>query len=136
MISRYPYRAFLRAVLNSMLLLCMLSAPIQAAPQGEATADIIEGCNQFIKFSRKGTPPRDADKLRRLGECIGAVRATLAFLVKDGTICPPSQAKLIDAVGLLSTRVLQYPDELKENYVLVIQRSFVAGWSCGSAKPV
>ena len=124
----------LRAAIGGILLLSMLSAPAQAAPEGDTSADIIEGCNQFIKFSRKGTPPRDADKLRRVGECIGAVRTTLAFVVRDDAVCPPPLAKLVDAASIFSLRVLQHPEELRENYVVVIQRALVGAWPCRPSK--
>ncbi|MDQ0523223.1 Rap1a/Tai family immunity protein [Methylobacterium gregans] len=124
----------LRAAFGGMLLLGMLSVPVQAAPEGETSADIIEGCNQFIKFSRKGTPPRDADKLRRVGECIGAVRTTLAFVVRDDAVCPPPHAKLVDAAIIFSLHILQHPEELRENYVVVIQSALVGAWPCRPSK--
>lgn len=126
----------LRSALGGMLLLVLLNAPAQAASEGDNLSDIIDGCNQFIKFSRKGTPPRDADKLRRLGECIGAVRTTLAFLVRDDQICPPPRAKLIDAVTILSLRALQNPAELADKYVVVIHSSLMAAWPCVSSRPL
>ncbi|WP_331295086.1 Rap1a/Tai family immunity protein [Methylobacterium hispanicum] len=134
MSRRNSSKTSLRPILGGIALLGILIVPVQAASEGEASADIIDGCNQFIKFSRKGTPPRDADKLRRLGECIGAVRTTLAFLVRDDAVCPPSHAKLVDAVNIFSLHVLRHPDGLRENYVVVIQRALVAAWPCRPSK--
>lgn len=124
----------LRPALYGVFLLGVFCAPVQAAPEGDTAADIIQGCNQFIKFSRKGTPPRDGDKLRRLGECVGAVRSTLAFGVRDNDVCPPPQRKLIDAVTAFSAHILRHPYDLEENYVVVIRKALIAAWPCGSSR--
>ena len=134
MSKRTRHRTHLRSALIGVLLLAGLSATAQAAAEGDTSADIIQGCNQFIKFSRKGTTPRDPDRIRRIGECIGAVRATLAFGVKDDDVCPPPQAKLINAITIFSLPVLRHPEELSENYVVVIRRALVDAWPCTSAR--
>ena len=132
MSERPVHSSNLRSALSGALLLGAIITPAQAAFEGDTSADIIEGCNQFIKFSHKGVPPRDADKLRRIGECIGAVRTTLAFGVKNDEICPPSQAKLIDAVTIFSLHVLHRRQELTENYIVAIRRALIDAWPCTS----
>ncbi|GJE52451.1 hypothetical protein GOFOIKOB_5522 [Methylobacterium tardum] len=41
-----------------------LASAAHSSPTGDATEDIIGGCNQIIKFARKGHSRQDPDSMR------------------------------------------------------------------------
>lgn len=104
------------------------------APIGEAAEDIIDGCNQFIKFARKGYSRQDPDTMRHLGECLGAVRTMLATEIAADTICPTENTKLIDAVTAFSLYLIQHPDDLKTVYVVPLRQALRAAYPCSAIR--
>ena len=119
----------------SACVLIALSLPSFASPDGGKTEDIIYGCNQFIKFARKGYSRQDADTMRRLGECLGAVRTMLATEIAGDFICPSSELKLIDAVSAFSLHIIQHPSELTAFYVVPMRQAFRAAYPCLGQNP-
>lgn len=114
------------------LFLALLLYPAISAPTGDAVEDIIDGCNQFIKFSRKGRMRQDAVTMSRVGECLGAVRTMLATEVADGAICPAENTKLIDAVTAFSLYIIRHPGDLKVLYVVPMRQALRAAYPCGA----
>ena len=114
----------------ALIVSVLLASAAQSSPSGEATEDIIGGCNQFIKFARKGRSRQDPDTMRKLGECLGAVRTMLATEIAADTICPTESTKLIDAATAFSLYVIQNPAELKTVYVVPLRRALRAAYPC------
>lgn len=114
----------------TLIFTAVLVGPVRSSPGGEATEDIIDGCNQFIKFARKGRSRQDPDTMRRLGECIGAVRTMLATEIAADAICPTESIKLIDAVTVFSLYVIQNPAVSKTVYVVPLRQALRAAYPC------
>ncbi len=112
----------------------LLAGPAHSLPIGEATEDIIGGCNQFIKLARKGRSRQDPDSMRQLGECVGAVRTMLATEIAADAICPTESTKLIDAVTAFSLYVIQNPAEMKTPYVVPLRRALRAAYPCSAVR--
>jgi hypothetical protein len=115
--------------------LMALSSPAFGCSAGDKTEDIIYGCNQFIKFARKGYSRNDADTMRHLGECLGAVRTMLATEIAGDFICPSNEVKLIHAVTAFSLYVIQHPSELTAFYVVPMRQAFRAAYPCPGRNP-
>lgn len=118
----------------AMVVVAALARPAHSSPTGEATEDIIGGCNQFIKFARKGRWRQDPDSMRQLGECVGAVRTMLATEIAADTICPTENTKLIDAVMAFSLYIIQHPAEMKAVYVVPLRQSLRAACHCSGIR--
>ena len=112
------------------LLVASFAVPTHSSPTGEATEDIIGGCNQIIKFARKGRSRQDPESMRQQGECFGAVRTMLATEIAADAICPTENTKLIDAVTAFSLYVIQHPAELKTVYVVPLRNALRAAYPC------
>lgn len=111
-------------------MMASLASIAHSSPTGEATEDIIGGCNQFIKLARKGHARQDPNTMRQLGECVGAVRTMLATEIAADTICPTENTKLIDAVIAFSLYLIRNPAELKTVYVVPLRRALRATYPC------
>lgn len=118
----------------ALIVLASLFGPACSSPTGEATEDIIGGCNQIIKFARKGRSRQDPDSIRTQGECLGAVRTMLATEIAADTICPTETTKLIDAVIAFSLYVIQNPAELKTVYVVPLRQALRAAYPCSAIR--
>lgn len=113
-----------------VLAVSILAGPALGSQTGEAAEDIIDGCNQFIKFARTGRSRQDVDTMRRLGECLGAVRTMLATEIAADEICPTENVKLIDAVTAFSLYLIQNPADLKTVYVVPLRQALRAAYPC------
>jgi hypothetical protein len=118
----------------ALVVVVALASPAQSSPTGEATEDIIGGCNQFIKLARKGRSRQDPDTMRQLGECVGAVRTMLATEIAGDTICPTENTKLIDAVTAFSLYIIQNPAEMKVVYVVPLRQALRAAYPCSTIR--
>jgi hypothetical protein len=118
----------------ALALVTSITCASPAAPSGEATEDIIDGCNQFIKFARKGYSRQDPDTMRHLGECLGAVRTMLATEIAADAICPTENTKLIDAVTAFSLYLIQHLSDLKTFYVLPLRQALRAAYPCSAIR--
>ena len=126
--------AFLSRPAAALIFTAVLAGPVHSSTSGEATEDIIGGCNQFIKFARKGRWRQDPDTMRQLGECIGAVRTMLATEIAADTICPSENTKLIDAVTAFSLYVIQHPADLKTVYVVPLRQALRTAYPCSAIR--
>lgn len=117
-----------------LVVVMTLICPAHSSPTGEAAGDIIDGCNQFIKFARKGYSREDPDTMRHLGECIGAIRTMLAIEIAADNICPAGDVKLIDAVTVFSLYMMQHPGELKTVYVVPMRQAFRTAYPCSTIR--
>ncbi|MCJ2049653.1 Rap1a/Tai family immunity protein [Methylobacterium sp. J-070] len=124
----------LRAAAAALIVMATLASPALSSPTGEATEDIIDGCNQFIKFAHKGYSREDPDTMRHLGECMGAVRTMLATEIASDNICPTENVKLIDAVTAFSLYMIQHPSDLKTVYVVPMRQAFRAAYPCSTIR--
>lgn len=127
-------RVLMGAAAGALVVMASLVSPAHSSPTGEATEDIIDGCNQFIKFARKGYSRQDPDTMRHLGECLGAVRTMLATEIAADTICPTEKTKLIDAVTAFSLYVMHNPAELKTVYVVPLRQALRAAYPCSAIR--
>jgi len=118
----------------ALVVVAALAGPAYSSPTGEATEDIIGGCNQFIKLVRKGRWRQDPDSMRQLGECVGAVRTMLATEIAADTICPTENTKLIDAVTTFSLYIIQNPAEMKTIYVIPLRQALRAAYPCSAIR--
>jgi hypothetical protein len=118
----------------ALVVVAALSSPVRGSPTGEATEDIIGGCNQFIKVARKGRWRQDPDSMRQLGECVGAVRTMLATEIAAETICPTENTKLIDAVTAFSLYIIQNPAEMRTVYVVPLRQALRAAYPCSAIR--
>jgi hypothetical protein len=118
----------------ALVVVAALASPAHSSPTGEATEDIISGCNQFIKLARKGRWRQDPDSMRQLGECVGAVRTMLATEIAADTICPTENTKLIDAVTAFSLYIIQNPKEMKAVYVVPLRQALRAAYPCSAIR--
>ena len=125
---------FLRSIAMVLIVGTVLVCPAHSSPTGEAAEDIIDGCNQFIKFARKGRWRQDVDTMRRLGECLGAVRTMLATEIAADKICPTENVKLIDAVTAFSLYLIQHPADLKTVYVVPLRQALYAAYPCSAIR--
>jgi hypothetical protein len=137
--ARASYAAARLGVLRGAAagVLVFMASLANAAPSpssGEVTEDIIGGCNQFIKFARKGRWRQDPDTMRQLGECIGAVRTMLATEIAGDAICPKESTKLIDAVTAFSLYVMHNPADLKTVYVVPLRQALRAAYPCSAIR--
>ena len=123
-----------RASAAALIAIAALASPAHSSPTGEAAEDIIYGCNQFIKFARKGYSRQDPDTMRHLGECLGAVRTMLATEIAADTICPTENTKLIDAVTAFSLYLIQHPNDLKTVYVVPLRQALRAAYPCSAIR--
>ena len=126
--------AFFSRSAAALIVTATLAGSAHSAPSGETTEDIIGGCNQLIKFARKGRWRQDPDSMRQLGECVGAVRTMLATEIADDIICPTENTKLIDAVIAFSLYVIQNPAYLKVVYVLPLRQALRAAYPCSTIR--
>ena len=115
-------------------MMASLASAAHSSPTGDATEDIIGGCNQIIKSARKGHSRQDPDSMRQQGECFGAVRTMLATEIAADTICPTENTKLIDAVTAFSLYVIQHPTELQTVYVVPLRRALRAAYPCSTIR--
>jgi hypothetical protein len=129
-VMRHP--ASLSRPAAALIVSVFRASPAHSLPAGEATEDIIGGCNQFIEFARKGRSRQDPDSMRQFGECVGAVRTMLATEIAADTICPTESTKLIDAVTAFSLYIFQNPTELKTVYVVPLRRALRAAYPCSA----
>lgn len=49
---------------GALVVMASLASAAHSSPTGDATEDIIGGCNQIIKFARKGHSRQDPDSMR------------------------------------------------------------------------
>lgn len=122
-------------ILSLLCVTIALSSQSFAQSDGSKTEDIIYGCNQFIKFARKGYSRQDTDTMRHLGECLGAVRTMLATEIAGDFICPPPELKLIDAVTAFSLYIIQHPSEMTALYVVPMRQAFRTAYPCLGRNP-
>lgn len=120
----------LKSLALSSAIAIAFASPGLGSPAGDAAEDIIDGCNQFIKFARKGYSREDVDTMRHLGECMGAVRTMLATEIASDNICPAENVKLIDAVIAFSLYMIQHPKDLKTVYVVPMREAFRKAYPC------
>jgi hypothetical protein len=111
-----------------------IASAAPSPPIGEATQDIIDGCNQIIKFARKGRSHQGPDSMREQGECLGAVRTMLATEIASDAICPTENVKLIDAVTAFSLYVMHNPADLKTYYVVPLRQALRDAYPCSAIR--